>query len=293
MTMAVLAFASCRKDDDDSNTNNNGGGTTSGGPRLVFKFDFDSTMQRLNNLGQPATIPAGNAAQSPRFRSMSAHYLELAPNTLTALGAGEVLYHAPETTAGGENAIDFSQSVRVAEGETFLSIPLSQVAAGTYPWLRVSLAYQNYDIQVRSQTFDLTGTIASFVGFNTYITSHVVNTQSIDVNGNKKQGYWAFETSVLGTPYVTSGQAPEGATTVPNPLFATSPIPAGSCVVTGQFTTPLTITGNETEDVVVTVKLSTNKSFEWVDGNANGLYEPALGENVVDMGLRGMEAGWE
>lgn len=286
----AFALSACEKDDESSNATAHS--NTIAEPRLIFRFDFDSTMQRLNNLGQPATIPAGHAAQSPRFREMSAHYLELAPNTFTALGAGQVLYHAPETTAGGESAIDFGQSVRVAEGQAFLSVPLSQVAAGSYPWLRVSLAYQNYEINMRYQTYDLTGTIASFVGFNTYITNYSVNTQSLTVNANKKQGYWAFETSVLGMPYVTSGQAPEGATTVPNPLFATSPIPAGSCVVTGQFDAPLVITGDETEDIIVTVKLSTNKSFEWIDSNANGIYEPALGESVVDMGLRGMAAAW-
>lgn len=38
----------------------------------------------------------------------------------TALGAGEVVYHAPETTAGGANAIDFSKAKVVAPGEVFL-----------------------------------------------------------------------------------------------------------------------------------------------------------------------------
>ena len=85
-----------------------------------------------------------------------------------------------------------------------------------------------------------------------------------------------------------SHQAPANATTVPNPLAATSPIPAGSCVVTGQFTTPLTITGTETNNVVVTLSLSINQSFEWHEVTADGKYEPANGENVVDMGLRGL-----
>jgi hypothetical protein len=260
---------------------------------LIFKFHFDSTQARLNNLGQVAVMPAGHAGQSPQFHGMSAHYVELASGALVALGGGEVLYKAPETTAGGDNAIDFQQSVIVGEGETFLSIPLSEVSAATYPYLRVSLAYQNYDVNVLASGLNLPGRIASFVGFNTYISNYTINTQSITVNGNKLQGYWGFETSVLGNPYTLTGQAPPGATTVPNPLFATSPIPSGSCVVTGTFDTPLVIAGNETEDVVVTVSLSTNKSFEWQEVNADGKYEPSAGETVVDMGLRGMEASWE
>jgi len=104
------------------------------------------------------------------------------------------------------------------------------------------------------------------------------------VNGNKLQGYWGIET-IAG---VQTGQSPEGATTVPNPLFATSPIPQGSCIVTGKFDKNLEITGNETEDITVTMSLSINQSFEWVDKNGNGKWDVDLDENVVDMGLRGL-----
>jgi hypothetical protein len=125
------------------------------------------------------------------------------------------------------------------------------------------------------------------VGYNTYIGSYLVNTQTIAVNDDKLQGYWGME---VVTPFVTQtfqGQSPQGATTVPNPLASTSPIPAGSCVVTGNFAEPLVITGNETEDIVVTLSLSSNQSFEWIDTNSNGIFEPEF-EQVVDMGLRGL-----
>jgi hypothetical protein len=59
-------------------------------------------------------------------------------------------------------------------------------------------------------------------------------------------------------------------------------------VVTGAFLTPLIITGTETEDVVVTVSLSTNKSFEWTELDGDNKFEPVNGETVVDMGIRGM-----
>ena len=49
------------------------------------------------------------------------------------------------------------------------------------------------------------------------------------------------------------------------------------------------ITGNETKDIVVEVALSINNSFEWIDSNPDGLYEPSL-ETVVDMGTRGLKA---
>ena len=109
--------------------------------------------------------------------------------------------------------------------------------------------------------------------------------EALILNGNKLQGFWAFEAQ----GFTSQGQAPEGATTVPNPLFDSSPIPQGSCVVTGQFDSPFVISGNETQDVVVTLSFSINKSFEWTEVNVDGRYEPAAGEQVVDMGLRGLK----
>lgn len=271
----LLAMSACNPSDtpDDS-------------AQLIFRFAFDSTQIRLNNLGQPATVPPGHGAQSPHFNGISAHYVELSPTAFTALGSGEVLYRHAETTAGGDPAIDFAQSTIVAEGETFLSVPIADIVPGTYPYLRVSLAYQNYDIKVRGMGISTIGTLASFIGFNTYIQSYTVKTQSLSVNANRLQGYWAFE-----TPFsLNSGQAPAGATTVPNPLFANSPIPAGSCVVTGTFdAAPLTITGNETEDIIITVSLSTNHSFEWNDANNTpNTFDPLDGDVPTDMGIRGL-----
>lgn len=282
--MMMLVLVSCDRCKDDPNS--------VGGPTVYIKIVTDSTQERLNNLGVPSAVPAGHAALSPLFHKISAHYIEFTPNMYTALGAGEVVYHAAETTAGGANAIDFSLARITAPGEIFLAVPISSFTPGTYEYVRASLLYQNYDVSLLANGFDLTGRVASFVGFNTYISNYLINTQSVTVNDDVLQGYWGFETNVLGTPYVTSGQAPAGATTVPNPLFATSPIPQGSCVVTGGFATPLVITGNETEDIYVTLSLSTNKSFEWVDSNADGKWEPTAGEQVVDMGLRGMIPSW-
>ena len=283
ISISALLF-SCKKDKMEETQ-----ASTEAEPRLIFKFKFDSTQVRLDNLGNPSTLPSGHGAQSPHFNKMSAHYIEMTPNQYTGLGAGTILYHAPETNAGGSLAIDFSQSNPVGDNETFFSIPLKNVTEGTYEWLRVSLAYQNYDIALRYNwngiNLDMNGTIASFIGYKTYLSNLQVKDSTIAINSNKEQGFWAFETI-----YNTSqGQSPQGATTVPNPLFLTSPIPQGSCLVTGDFETPLSITGNETEDIVVTVSLSTNNSFEWIENSTPGFFEPAAGDVVVDMGIRGMK----
>ena len=272
-------------------------------PKLIFKFKFDQTQTRYNSFGQiQDTLPTGHAGQSPVFNAMSAHYIELAKGPLDTLGGDGVLYIAPETTAGGSRAIDFAQSTFAKDGETFYSMPLKDVAAGDYQYLRVSLAYQNYDVNLYIDTtisgFHIVNespcTVASFIGYKTYISNnYTVKNQTITDPGNHLHGYWGFEYSAnfSGYPYnlLTHGQAPAGATTVVTPLFATSPIPAGSCLVTGAFSgVNLHITGNETKDIVVTVSLSTKKSFEWVEVVNDGKWEPTKGEYIVYMGIRGM-----
>ena len=94
------------------------------------------------------------------------------------------------------------------------------------------------------------------MGYNNYIETFTVEEQDVSVNDDKLQGYWAFETV---SPFATlnQGQVPEGGITVPNPLFATSEIPAGSCLVTGNFEQSLVITGEETEDITVVLSVST------------------------------------
>ncbi len=270
---------------------------TATGPQLIFKFKFDSTQARLNSFGLPATVPSTNEAQSPKFNSMSAHYIEMTKYDTTQVGKGIVLYRAEETMCGGTNAITYCKSIVAKEGDVFFSIPISSITPGTYKWLRVSLAYQNYDIKVRVGTNNLTGTIASFVGFNTYVSKYkmknAVMTPTLNGAGNKLQGYWGFYTNYASSDVKLEGQAAKTTVVNPNPG---SVIPAGSCLVTGEFynTTassnqPLVITGLETSNIIITVSLSTNKSFEWTGATFDGLYQPDIGETVVDMGLRGMK----
>jgi hypothetical protein len=297
---AIALFAiGCTKPDDNRDT----------GPKLIFKFKFDSTQTRLDGFGNSSTMPAGHWGLSPVFHTMSAHYIELAPDSLTALGLGDVLYKASQVGSGSDLAIDFSKARFAGNNEEFYSVPLKNVTPGSYKWLRVSLAYQNYDIKFLYKNDTLPAPynsgmydarVASFVGFNTYLTSYKVKDQTVIVNGNRKQGYGAMELFNLPAWFPpqqpTQWQAPAGATTVPNPIALTSPIPPGSCVVTGRFaTTGLTVTGTETSDVIVTVSLSTNKSFEWKDKNGDHLYQPLNSANnvlvedsVVDMGIRGL-----
>ncbi len=46
---------------------------------LIMKFHFDSTMTRLDNFGNPTTMPAGHAGQHPDFKGLSQHYIVTSP----------------------------------------------------------------------------------------------------------------------------------------------------------------------------------------------------------------------
>jgi hypothetical protein len=293
----ILTLSGCDKDKTEAE------------PYLIFKFKFDPNQERLDNFGNPSVIPANHGTQSPNFKYMAAHYLEMAQDRYTQIGDGTVLYHAEETTLGGSTAIVFEKEVLAKNDSVFLKIPLKDVKAGSYEWLRVSLAYQNYEVNFLLDTsVNVGGTlypikqefpcqVASFVGYNTYIKSYNLRSQTVTVNANKPQGYWGSEAygTIFGQAFsqVNTGQAPAGSTTVVNPIEATSPIPRllNSCLATGQFEGGnLVITGKETKDVVVTVSLSVNKSFEWLEVVNDGKWEPLKGENVVDMGIRGLKA---
>lgn len=272
VVMATI-LASCSSSDETTSNAN-----------LIVKFKFDKNQVRLDNLGKPSSIGQGNAAQTPTINEMSAHYLELAPNANTLLGQGTIVYKGEETTKGGDNAIDFSKEIFVKDGETFLKIPLKDIKNGNYEWLRISVAYQNGKVKMLYNGTENDATLTSFLGYNTYIDNYIINGKKVTVQANKLQGYWGFE--ALGN--VVQGQAPKGATTVPNPLFQSSPIPQGSCVLTGKFDKALAITGNESKDITVTISFSINNSFEWNEVNKDGKYEPTAGEVPVDMGLRGL-----
>ncbi len=290
LIIALFLFVQCNKEKDEPEE------PVVTPAQLKIELEFDSTLPRLGNFGQPVSVAPGNAAQNPRMNAASLHYIEFAEDSLTPLTTGSVVYTGEETSVGGGRAIDFDQAIVKSNNSRFVTMDLSQLSPGTYNWLRVSLSYQNYEIDMVYNNPPLfvnapfSGTIASFVGFNNYISSLVVKDSTLQVNGNKLQGYWALESSIFlgGTSYGSVTQGDSSQVTVVNPISSTSPVPAGSCVVTGKLNSPLVITGSETESVTVVLAFSINNSFEWKEVNVDGKYEPTAGETVEDMGLRGL-----
>jgi hypothetical protein len=295
---AFLSFCSCQKRPD---------------PLVHFRVKFDPLQERLNANGMPSGVTSGRAAQTPSINAIGVQQIELTTNNSTAVGKGLVLFSTPQTLAGGETAIDFSQLKFAKDGEIFFSMPMSQLGIGRYEWVRVAVAYQNFDVLFNMLNVPFTGsfndergTLAAFLGDNNYLTQYRVSSKEETINGNRKQGYWCFE-SKLASAYSSNnrmynGQAPEGGTTIVNPLYQTSPLTSGACIVTGKFDTPLSITGKEVQDMTVTLSFSTNRSFEWEESiNRNGKWDadrqaatgqPSI-ERVMDTGLRGLKAWFE
>lgn len=304
----ILLIGSCVNDEPTTSTTD---------AKMHFQFKFDETQERLGSFGEPISVPANHAAQHPDFNSMSGFYIELVPTKFTQIGDGAVVYEAPKQTAEAGSSFDeaviFDDAIVSDENETFLSLDVKDIPPGTYEYLRISVTYQNTDIRLNMKNLpapfpssldNQKGTLAGFIGFNTHISDFTLKNQTIAVNEDKVQGFWGFELQ-LDEPYqsyylqynpsgVTTGQTPNGGTTVVNILeqFGVT-LPQGSCIVTGELNEPLIITGNETEDIGVTLSFSTNNSFEWVDDNGNGEWDWDIQggtiEEVVDMGLRGLK----
>ena len=167
--LVILCFSFCTK---KSITN------TSSDPVLKLKLEFDSNQERLNNLGLPEAMPAGHAGQTPDFRSMSVHFIELVPENFTPYKSGTALYVGAEVNANNPNphgfttAIDFEKALIMEEGEVFQEVPISSIPVGDYKHIRVSVSYQNYDVDFNLKNLPVigdldnqSGTIASFLGY--------------------------------------------------------------------------------------------------------------------------------
>jgi hypothetical protein len=295
MAFAVVGLLGCKKEPERM---------------LHFIIKFDPLQEKLGNNGLPTTLKTGVASQTPFINSIGFNGIELVQNDFIKYGQGVPVFTTPKTTAGGEKAIDYQQVKSAKEGETLISIPLKNIAAGTYNWIRTSVAYQNFDVQFNlfnvpfaGNFLEERGSFASFMMANNYITSYKVWDKTDSINGNKKQGYWCLETKLSPAykPYnrMFNGQSAAGNITSPNPLLQTAPTPLENTVLTGRFDIPLSISGSETADVTVTLTFSNNKSFEWEETiNRNGKWDfnlqPVTGqpsvERVVDMGLRSLKA---
>ena len=172
---------------------------------------FDDSQARLNNLGEPASLPAGHAGLTPDFQGLSAHFIELVSERIVPYKSGEAIFNGEEVSANNANpygftrAIDHDQAIVAASGEAFTEILIKDIKPGTYKHARISVAFQRYGITFNVNNIPVVGdlknqkgTVASFVGYNTHINDLLVHEKVLAVNQAKLQGFWAFETQFDG-----------------------------------------------------------------------------------------------
>lgn len=271
--------------------------TTSGAKQFIVRLKFDSTQARLNDLGQLSSPGAGTGAQCPVVKKMSIDYIELMPNANTVPGGGIVIYKANESTCGGAKAINFCKGYVIGENEVLVAVDLNTIPAGSYPWIRISIAYQELVVQAQSISTGKTGaTLAGFSGGLTYLSKtkiqNTVLTPTLGGTGNKNRGYWMYYQDVFNTAYRLEGQAPHTTIVNSNPQAINT---SSLSYVYGQFvnsttmnTEALVIGSNETNNREIILSLSTNKSIEWTEITNDGLFQPEIGENILDFGCRGL-----
>jgi hypothetical protein len=300
--------------------NDDGGGSLFD-PFLRLRVNFDTQGERFDANGELAEVPEGRAAYTPEMRELRISSIELVPDENTPVGQGVMLYEAATRVVFGEEITELDQTISTAGGIVANRFNFQDIPAGTYPYVRVGLAsakYQlNYDLHyhVKDSTdtdsippdFTVPVELTQLSGGMAVLYSDAwVNTLTpfnitLDINQQKRQGYYAFETSFTSSfelgnnVYVDSlfNTIP----TLPNPISATAPTPESSGIITGVFDTPLEVTGQESEDVLVDLTFSTNQAFEWVDPNNDGRWDVWIlaetWERISDFGLRSLEASWE
>lgn len=229
---------------------------------------------------------------------------------------------------GDSLGIDYDKASMVKEGENLIEIPLSTLRPGTYNWMLVELSYQNLTVPIRLDSvwqpvyinnqiaipsaglFGVySATVAGFSGFNHFFnTGFYIN--KYFYRSNKDSFYlndgWYFTESTLGAngfnyPLDSTYLSDRGEIVKVNPLhknpLANSKNLSAALFQTLKFTkqgnpimttTPLVITGNETESIVIECALATKNCFEWRDNRTNGMWD-AYRREPVRFGFRGMQ----
>ncbi len=277
--------------------------------RVYFKIKFDPLQERLNSSGIVAGIGSGNAAQTPLMNTAGIEALEILRNAQAQPKDITTLFSVSTTTSGGNPATDYSKLIMVKDGDTFLSVPISNISPGKYEWLRIAIPFQNFDIRFNMLNVPFIGdlpderaTLASFISSENYITKYKIWEKEDVVNGNKKRGYWSLETR-LNPAYnslntIFRGYITDNTITFVNPIVKAATSTNASSFITGKLDTPLSITGSETEDITIVLTLSINNMFEWEENiNRNGKWDintqgtggQPQAEKIKDLGFRSLK----
>ena len=293
--LAALSMFSCNKDVKEFVSQ-------------YFISEADPSGARLDWDGNSSEVAAGNIGITPdSVLNIGIHYLELVQDANTAYKSGVIIYRSPETFQGGEIAIDFDSLLFLAPGTEIFNANLRKIPPGTYSYIRASVTCISYGITVdlddvpgAGAVNNVPATMYSFLGYRTYIGSIQADTNDQEINANRALGFWLLETRQPEADWnkVIQTQLNSNLVTVVNELSDSAPIPNSTAIITGVFDEPLVITGEESDDLYLTLTFSVNKVIEVADANSDGTWDlnyqfNVLSEELMDHGLRSLRATFE
>jgi len=276
-----IAFNSCTPDDDVEDVNNSGHPP----PQLSYlniTIKFDSTQDRLDNQGNIAMVLPGHGAQSPTFNAINIGFIELLTDSNIPFGAGVRILEVAQGINGNDTGY-FCCNSSIGENYTFnVEVPGNNLPK-LFKFVRVYFVYENYTIKFFMNGSEYYGTVAGFLAsksltYNYQIQDSIFNTYVLKYNGD-----WAMEVDTPGFGSILQGSA---FVVAPNVLYQSSPVPAG-CIVTCAIDQGLY------QDIVdsnsITLSISSNKCFEWVEHSNPNYFEPFNGDSIYDIGIRGIK----
>lgn len=290
LCLFLLCFWGCKKEED---------------PKIIVSWQQDPFQERLDNNGRPAPVASSNLSLSPKLNTIAVEHIELLTSEPTRLFSGATLYSANNKQTVNDTTVSIDKLVFTGQGTPLSTSSLRSLQGKTFQWICVWLAHQSFDVRFNLNNVPNIGTITdeggtfnAFLAANTFISRYKVITKEDVVNDYRPRGYWFFETNLRAAfaSYNTfyRGQLAPLSVTAVNPLAASMVTPRRSSIFIARLEKPMTITGEEKNDVNITLTFSTNQAFEWRDNNRNGRWDidaqNIQNEPVINFGLRGMKA---
>ncbi len=228
-------------------------------------------------------MPNGHGAHSPTYNGIFIGLIELLADSTIPFGEGVSLMIQSLTINFSDTGYACCNSL-IADGYVFnVGIDTSAIP-NTFKYIRISFIYENFSIWYKFNGNSYNASVAAFLAPKTLAYNYHINDSSYSSFSVKLNGQWELEVDTPGYGTVLRGIA---STTQPNVLSSSSPIPIGGCIVTCPILPTLFLDQPDTK--IITISISSNKSFEWVDHSDPNYFEPFDGDTIVDVGIRGVK----
>jgi hypothetical protein len=276
-SILLLQIISCRKKTDESPDKY---------PHysiLKINFKLDSLQERLDNYGNISSVPAAHGSMSPQNPKMRIGFVELLTDSGIQPGDGARIFGTGEVIASNDTGYQCCQGF-LDENQTYQYLLPEVDNPIRYYGIRIYFSYQHFDVNYTINDIQYSGSVAAFLAKKSITYYFEVKDSVYTQYSLKQNGEWYFEVDTPGYGIVQHGTA---FTASPNVLFQSVPTEANSCVVTCPISPVLIM--DYPMSKTITISISTNHSFEWVENSTPGIFEPFDGDSIYDIGIRGVK----